>query len=318
MSQGQPIPESITANLKDRFACADDAYMFCSSCGASDQVGAYCEVCGQARRLATVGAQTRPVASTATLPAEVPTPRQWTTLNEPSAADEEWAPPVVRASPLLGLWLEGAFWGCAAVAALGFAFSVKQWRAFEAWWAAPIDSRAEARALSSLMDAEGAVSTAVGLLVLGLFAAQVLLIIWSWRGYRYAECFGGATHLRFGRGWTIGGWFIPIANLVVPHLVLSDLDRMSGGAPPLGSSWRGRPVSPWLWVSLVGFILMYIAFGVAGSWDPYSAGEGEHRMHFAAVVLALVAAGAMAASRALWVRRVRLQLAALSICPTRE
>ena len=37
----------------------------------------------------------------------------------------------------------------------------------------------------------------------------------------------GAEALTWTQGWSIGAWFVPLANLVVPQLVVSEIDRVS-------------------------------------------------------------------------------------------
>ena len=87
----------------------------------------------------------------------------------------------------------------------------------------------------------------------------VLLIIWLWRAYSNTRVFGVGPW-RWTRGWTIGGWFIPIANLVIPKLLINDAWR--GAAPGAAGDgrWRKRPVAAvvtmW-WVTFVaGYLLL--------------------------------------------------------------
>ncbi len=94
-------------------------------------------------------------------------------------------------------------------------------------------------------DFAGGAALVMALLSLTIF---VLLVIWLWRVAKNAEQLG-RTGPRFGPGWTIGGWFIPIANLVIPVLVVQDLWRGSDPATPRGDPlWRRASGS-----TLVGF-----------------------------------------------------------------
>ena len=79
-------------------------------------------------------------------------------------------------------------------------------------------------------DADSYVSAAVIMLLVCSVAIFVLLLVWMWRVAKNAEL-TGRTHPRFGAGWTIGGWFIPFASLVIPVLVMQDLWRASDPAP---------------------------------------------------------------------------------------
>lgn len=56
-----------------------------------------------------------------------------------------------------------------------------------------------------------------------ILAAAVLVIIWLYRA-RANIGFLGALHL--GKGWAIGSWFCPLANLWFPLLIVGDIARV--------------------------------------------------------------------------------------------
>lgn len=101
-------------------------------------------------------------------------------------------------------------------------------------------------------DADNLVGVTTLLMLLASLTIFVLLVVWMWRVAKNAE-FLGRTNPRFGPGWTIGGWFVPLANLVIPVLVVQDLWRGSDPATPRGDpTWRSRPASGlvgWWWVA---------------------------------------------------------------------
>jgi hypothetical protein len=85
-------------------------------------------------------------------------------------------------------------------------------------------------------DADDAVDLAAGLALVLALGTAVVLIIWQWRCAKNAELLG-RDHPRFGPGWSIGAWFIPLANFVIPVLIFQDLWRASSpGARP--GEWR--------------------------------------------------------------------------------
>jgi hypothetical protein len=82
------------------------------------------------------------------------------------------------------------------------------------------------------------VSGAVRLLLLqaasglaALLFAGVSFICWLRRA-RMNLIAVGAPPLRWGPGWTIGGWFVPLANLVIPLLVVHEIDAASQAMAP--------------------------------------------------------------------------------------
>jgi hypothetical protein len=82
---------------------------------------------------------------------------------------------------------------------------------------------------------------------LGSLVAVVAVAAWLYRSARHAVRLGGV--LAWSRGWAVGGWFVPVANLVIPYLVVRDVRRGSGPAP------RPAPVG-WWWVSVLATVLL--------------------------------------------------------------
>jgi len=115
-------------------------------------------------------------------------------------------------------------------------------------------------------DADTFVSVAVLALLVCSVTIFVLLIIWMWRVAKNAEL-TGRTQPRFGPGWAIGGWFIPLASLVIPVLVMQDLWRASDPAVPRGDPvWRRRPGSAlvgWWWAAYLVATLRFVSSGNA-------------------------------------------------------
>ena len=103
-----------------------------------------------------------------------------------------------------------------------------------------------------------------GLAAIGFLVCIVLFLIWFNKAYKAADS-RGATGTKWSSGWSVGGWFIPFANLVIPKLVMNEIDRIShpgNDTPPIGEAWKGRPrlTSSDLWWA--SWILANIATGV--------------------------------------------------------
>ncbi|GAA1478455.1 hypothetical protein GCM10009623_29010 [Nocardioides aestuarii] len=80
--------------------------------------------------------------------------------------------------------------------------------------------------------------------------SYVLFIIWLYRGYRSNRV--DAARLPRGAGWAIGAWFIPLVNLVLPALVVHDLNQASR---PLGESRAGLVTTWWVAFLAWGFLI---------------------------------------------------------------
>jgi Domain of unknown function (DUF4328) len=132
-------------------------------------------------------------------------------------------------------------------------------------------------------------------------AIFVLLIIWLWRAYSNTRTFGVGPW-RWGRGWTVGSWFIPLANLVIPKLLINDAWRGADRGAAANPAWRKRPVAGvvtmW-WVLLVaGRVGLQVADLSATVTDDI--GDVVRFDQFGAVVALLCVAGSILGAVAVW------------------
>jgi hypothetical protein len=90
-------------------------------------------------------------------------------------------------------------------------------------------------------------------------------LLWIWRARANAEVLS-AVPPRLSRWWSVGCWFVPIANLVLPPRVLVDIWAAScAGGERRGGAWirlvRAWWVAQWTCVILVVLIVL-VAEGV--------------------------------------------------------
>jgi Domain of unknown function (DUF4328) len=79
--------------------------------------------------------------------------------------------------------------------------------------------------------------------------STILWLAWFHRAYRNVESFGSIV-MRFGTGWAVGAWFVPILNLFRPKQIANDIWRGTEPEPPPG--WHQLPVAPlvhWWWAA---------------------------------------------------------------------
>src|SRR5437868_14611364 len=84
-------------------------------------------------------------------------------------------------------------------------------------------------------DANGHAAAMIILSGLVAIAIFVLLIIWLYRAAKKNEALG-RQNPRLGRGWAVGGWFIPLADFVFAFIMMDGVWR---GSDP--SRARGEP-----------------------------------------------------------------------------
>jgi hypothetical protein len=117
----------------------------------------------------------------------------------------------------------------------------------------------------------------------------------------------GASGVTWGPGWAWGGWFIPLANLIIPFLVLREVWKASDPASAPGRTWTTAKVWPGLgWWWSLGVLNFFVqAVGVAFGFEAALAAEPSSStadlplwLHLvdAASMLVLVPAGFLAMS----------------------
>jgi Domain of unknown function (DUF4328)/Protein of unknown function (DUF2510) len=93
----------------------------------------------------------------------------------------------------------------------------------------------------------------------------ILFVTWFYRAYRNLVRVG-ISDLRFGPGWAVGGWFIPIFNLVRQKQIANDIWKASSSAETHGlARWREMP----LWGVLNWWWGIWIAAGVLGAFGSF-------------------------------------------------
>ncbi|MBP1631753.1 MAG: zinc-ribbon protein [Acidobacteria bacterium] len=162
------------------------------------------------------------------------------------------------------LYLSGATAGLAVVA---LANAIPR---MHAYWFAPVG--ADAAEFSAWEEAADLWAVAAGLVGLAGLVLFILLLVWGNQAYRSLNR-SGAEGRSWSSGWAVGGWFIPLAAVVIPRLVLSEIERIShpdNGPAPIGAGWRRQPL---LGTGLAWWILLVCA-GVLGAAGAAVTGTG--------------------------------------------
>jgi len=185
---------------------------------------------------------------------------------------------------LLGRWAQGLLIASGALFGIAALVGMNAWSVYTSW----LEGHASLR---QSISADDSYWGTVGLAYLVMVPTIIVMIVWM---YRYWDQLGRlipGTRLRWTRGWTIGGWFIPIGNLWIPKQIIDDYWRNSGQSFPNAPPQGVPPLLHWWWATwLAGTFLMQ----VSGAVNPMTEG-GWHTFYFATVL----GAGLMAASGAL-------------------
>ena len=113
--------------------------------------------------------------------------------------------------------------------------------------------------LSEADDADTLVGAVLLIEVLIGVAIFVLIIVWLWRAYGNIVALG-AEPTRYGRGFTIGAWFIPIAAWFIPKQLINDTWRAAAPEAPGNPRWTKLPIpkvcTAW-WLLYLAAMLMF-------------------------------------------------------------
>lgn len=85
-----------------------------------------------------------------------------------------------------------------------------------------LDGRADAR---QLFDADDRVAASTAFIALGVVVTGIVFIIWQFKHAKNARALGAVDGL--GPGWAIGGWFVPIAGIVLPGVQMFQSSKAS-------------------------------------------------------------------------------------------
>jgi eukaryotic-like serine/threonine-protein kinase len=213
----------------------------------------------------------------------------------------------------LGGTVQGFFWAVSGLALVAAVCSVVAMVAFDAWWDTPIGSVAEAEALDDWVTADDAFALFAGACYLAALVEFILLVVWTYQAHAAtAELSPGPRS--WSSGWAVGAWFVPVANLLLPKLVLNEVERISlapraGGAVQYG--WQRRAVLAvgwWWWVPYVaGLVVTTIGAGIG---DDVDSSAGEVRMSYVLTAVGFAAVAAGAACGVFYVRRIGRRLSA--------
>ncbi|MCF2531590.1 DUF4328 domain-containing protein [Yinghuangia soli] len=128
--------------------------------------------------------------------------------------------------------------------------------------ASVLDDISEGRLWDS--DPEGAddlVQAALGFTGVAMLAVAVLMIIWLYRARANTDGWAAPPATMSSKGWAIGGWFIPVANWVIPAIVVNDTWKRSDvRASVPGGRPGGRGL---LWAWWVCYVLATLLYSVS-------------------------------------------------------
>lgn len=176
-----------------------------------------------------------------------------------------------------GLWITMIVFG--AIAAIGALFHSNY---------SQIVSEVEngTASLDDYNDAVSKVNAIAGLEAIVGIAIFVLLIIWLYRMTVNARSVGAP--LRFSNGMTIGSFFIPVANAIIPAMILEDVRQSLASRGLLASSSKTQ-LRLWWWLYVVGALMSRAGNGQTSTATTIESVQNGNSMALAAQGMLVVA-----------------------------
>ena len=207
----------------------------------------------------------------------------------------------------LGGTIQGFMWAMAVLGVITAIAAVASIGSFSTYWDTSPGSRAERLALDDWTAVEDTFIAFGAFLFLAGIVVVILLMIWMNSAHKTTQQFWSGPR-SWSSGWTVGGWFIPLANLIIPKLVLTEIEKLALAprtAGAVGADWRSRRSSAigWLWWIglIVGLIVNNVGTSLGNSVDS-SAGEIRTSYALSAGGCTLIAVSSVFG--ALYVRRI--------------
>jgi hypothetical protein len=123
---------------------------------------------------------------------------------------------------------------------------------------------------SEAQDVDDAYAAVNGIALLTLVIAGVTFLVWFHRAYSNVASLVGRP-LRFGTGWSVGAWFVPILAAWRPKQIANDIWRAGDRKARGTQAWNSLPVPGfvhWWWALWLLAGLASSVGGLMASQDP--------------------------------------------------
>lgn len=138
--------------------------------------------------------------------------------------------------------------------------TVLVWVFFEQWLSAPYNSLAEDSAANNWSTWESVYGVIYVISLILTIPIAILLIIWTYNAHKASASLEPGPR-KWGRGWSIGAWFIPIANYILLPLVLAEIHKIASA-----ERTAGKVTGDWPRRSTPASVVLWFVFYAIGGW----------------------------------------------------
>lgn len=170
----------------------------------------------------------------------------------------------------LRVWLQSLCWIAAGLLTVLAASCLATAVTFQQYWtSSSVGGDRQAKALD-WRDMEEFASGVYGFALTVWLVAIILMMVWMNKAYNSTARLWPA-HRTWSSGWCVGGWFIPLANLVIPKSVMLEIERSIDSVDERGDldvQWRDRRGSAIGWVFWFGVVVACLLAFVGNAIRP--------------------------------------------------
>jgi hypothetical protein len=119
--------------------------------------------------------------------------------------------------------------------------------------------------------ASGVAGVVTAFFYLAALVTAILLMVWGNQAHRGLAPLQ-PSGISWSPGWAVGGWFIPLANAIIPRLVFNEIEKVldpENGPPPVGDRWHARRLLgsglAWWILYMAGFVILAVGLATTGS-----------------------------------------------------
>lgn len=203
--------------------------------------------------------------------------------------------------------LQGFLWAVGGLSIVAVLSSLVGFVTFNQYWSARAGSIDEARAADNLEAADNTINAVVGLTSIGALVIFILIVIWTHQAHKATQALSPGER-SWSSGWTVGAWFIPLANAIIPKIILNEIERIALAPRTAGVVHTGWQTRPTMWIGWVWWVLFVIgAFvGSIGNslYNDLGGSAGSWRVGYWLVAVGYAAVAASSCLGALYIRRI--------------
>lgn len=226
-------------------------------------------------------------------------------------------PPQPPKTPLTGvsrttsLWTQVFFWVAAGSLAISTWIVLSELINFNTYWNTPFGSDQDLERLVKWIESIDTTAQWHNLNVIINLAALVMFVIFLYKSHNATQTLQ-PTNRTWSSGWVIGGWFIPVANLVIPKLVQNEIERIATSKRHNGvvtNTWRNASLSGlgwYWWLTLTsGLVISRVSIAQLNSLD-FGDGftSGTYRSLLLTQLASYVLMGSAYLIGTLWIRNI--------------